>query len=157
MTREYTRDASEYGQQLIADAIRSLGSGGGSTPSSEDIADLLKIHIDFTQTEHQTISCVPLLVGCSINGAPTAAFGYMAEGITQNSDVELCLLCQVSITPDEGYTAGELVLPEGIAATPSVEPGNTSVSIGIPLGSSITISATPATPTSEETETEGEP
>lgn len=58
MAREYTRDASEYGQQLIADAIRSLSDsngGGGSTPSSEDIPDLLKIHIDITQTEHQTI------------------------------------------------------------------------------------------------------
>jgi len=52
VAKEYTRDASEYGQQLIADAIRSLGSGGGSTPSSENISDLLKIHIDVEQTEH---------------------------------------------------------------------------------------------------------
>ena len=49
MSKEYTRDASEYGQQLIVDAIRSLSGsngGGGSTQSSEDIADLLKIRID---------------------------------------------------------------------------------------------------------------
>lgn len=148
VSREYTRDASEYGQQLIADAIRSLSgssSGSSSTPSSEDITDLLKIHINVTQTEHQTISCVPFLVGCSINGVPTAALGYMQEGITQDSDIELCLLCSVSITPDEGYIAGELVLPEGMTAISSVDPNETSVSIGIPLGSSITLSATPAT------------
>lgn len=149
MGKEYTRRASEYGQQLIADAIRSLGDsngGGSSTLSSENISDLLKIHIDIEQTEHQTIKYAPILVGCSVNGGPRATIGYMQDGITQNSDVEICLLCSVLITPDEGYTAGELVLPEGITPISSSVPGDTDVSIGIPLGSSITLSATPATP-----------
>lgn len=151
MAREYTRDASEYGQQLIADAIRSLSGsngGGGSTPSSENIANLLKIHIDTTQTEHQTISYAPFMVGCSINGVPTISAESGANLIEQSSDFDIGLLCQLMITPDEGYTAGVPILPEGITATPSPSPSGTGTLyvVCFPLGYSVTLSATPATP-----------
>lgn len=149
MGKEYTRLASEYGQQLIVDAIRSLSGGnggGGSTPSSENIADLLKIHIDVEQTEHQTIQYAPFMVGCSINGVPTISAQSGANLMEQGSDFDIGLICQLMITPDEGYTAGEPILPEGVYSTTSAAPQGTLYIVSFPLGSSVTISATPATP-----------
>lgn len=84
------------------------------------------------------------MTGCSINGVPTY-LGPMTGMFEDGRDMEICLLFQVSITPDEGYTAGELVLPEGMTAMSSSDPNDTSVTIGVLLGSSITLSATPAT------------
>lgn len=150
MGKEYTRRASEYGQQLIADAIRSLSGsngGGGSTLSSENISDLLKIDIDVEQTEHQTIKYAPFLVGCSVNGVPTLGAEAGVNLIEQGSDFDIGLLCQVMITPDEGYTAGEPILPEGVSSTPSHSSNGTIYLVNFPLGSSVTLSATPATPT----------
>lgn len=59
MAREYTRDASEYGQQLIADAIDRLAqgginNGGNSSFSLNDLA--VNINITQNQPEKQFIS-----------------------------------------------------------------------------------------------------
>lgn len=67
----------------------------------------------------------------------------MSNGLEEGGDFDLGLLTEIKITPDEGYTAGELILPEGVGSLPE---GNGRVMVIFPLGSSITLSATPATP-----------
>ena len=69
----------------------------------------------------------------------------MGDTGVQESFVACPILCiSVNIVANEGYTAGEVVIQGEYFEIQGVAPGGT-ISYGVPFGSSITISATPAT------------
>lgn len=152
MAKEYTRDASEYGQKLIADAIRSLGSissgGGSSTPTSENGSDAIKVDVEVIQSENQTITYYPIMVSFFPDD-PELAYSLstnmgLGSQVSDNASFHLGVVLQVDIIPSEGYTAGELVCPNGIVSG-IYNHGGYQGSALCPLGTTITLSATPAT------------
>lgn len=177
MGKEYTRDATEHGQIMIAEAIRGLSSGGGGESSitvdteitenstnpvtSAAIYEALQntkglgITVNVTQSEHQLIYW---------NFSYHDEFGMINSGIDTSdptqysqqygnlvSSVAKCgQIFEIGILPDNGYNRGDFViriddklLVEGQDYYVS---GNEVHSLGVPLGSTLNISATPATP-----------
>lgn len=147
MAKEYTRDASEYGQQLIADAIRSLGSSNGGSGDGGSVSSITGSPINIVQSDNQTISATvaPMVLTAYYDNNEYHQTSMGDTGV-QEPFVACPILCiSVNIVANEGYTAGEVVIQGEYFEIQGVDP-NSPISYGVPFGSSITLSATPATP-----------
>lgn len=177
MGKEYSRDATEHGQIMIAEAIRSLGNSGGGESSiivdteitenstnpvtSSAIYEALQntkspeIRVNVIQSEHQLIYWNFFhynefgMMNSDIDTSDPTQYSQQYGNLV--SSVAKCgQIFEIGILPDNGYNRGDFViriddklLVEGQDYSVS---GNEVHSLGVPLGSTLNLSATPATP-----------
>lgn len=152
--REFNRDATEYGQNVIVEAIRGLAnviSVGGSSSTSQSP----EIRVNVTQSEHQLIYWNFSyhdefgMINSDIDTSDPTQYSQQYGNLV-SSVVKCGQIFEIGILPDNGYNRGDFViriddklLVEGQDYYVS---GNEVHSLGVPLGSTLNISATSATP-----------
>lgn len=167
MGKEYTRDATEHGQIMIAEAIRGLSNGGGGESSitvdteitenstnpvtSAAIYEALQntkglgFKINVTQSEHQTITYDASIQDLYFYSSDGNSIDYNPP--SNGSEFRLCVVVTLSIQADSGYNHGAWVVEGEVP----IEHGDDAeyqdnYSAYVFLGDTLNVSATPATP-----------